>query len=174
VHPRRNELAKGSQIIDQLLTQELLERVPANEAEAQFWITQAQQHLLTSEGIAFTDPEMAYDALYSAALKALAAVLLQQGLKPTRKGGHDVLAVAFEAQLVPPLNTVVASFQRIKRQRHSGDYAGSSAGIHGELVLTDLSEAKEIVEAATKVIPSLPVYLPGPGFRPPTGSRRIH
>jgi hypothetical protein len=55
-------LAKGSQIIDQLLTQELLERVPANEAEAQFWITQAQQHLLTSEGIAFTDPEMAYDA----------------------------------------------------------------------------------------------------------------
>ena len=47
----------------------------------------------TAAELADDDPEIAYDALYAAARKALTAVLQQQGLRRTR-GSGDYLAAA--------------------------------------------------------------------------------
>jgi hypothetical protein len=76
--------AKGRETIEELLRRGHLERVPANEAEAQHLMAKANSHLTTATTVAGTDPEIAYDALYAAARKALAALLIQQGLRPTR------------------------------------------------------------------------------------------
>ena len=48
----------------------------------------------TAAELADDDPEIAYDALYAAARKALTAVLQQQGLRPTQAGGHEAVIQA--------------------------------------------------------------------------------
>lgn len=109
--------AKGRDLVERLLAQGHLEQVPANPDEAQYLIERARRHLETAEREASDDPEIAYDALYGAARKALTAVLRQQGLRPTRSGGHEAVIQAAEAQLVPPLGTVLRPYRRLRRQR---------------------------------------------------------
>jgi hypothetical protein len=102
-------------------------------------MAKANSHLATAAVVAGTDPEIAYDALYAAARKALSALLVQQGLRPTRSGGHEVAIEAAYAQLVPPLGEVLRPFRRIKRRRNDGDYAGSEDQIHEERTSTQTS-----------------------------------
>ena len=137
-----------------------LERVPADEAEADHLMTKARAHLHTAAGVADTDPEIAYDALYAAARKALTALLIQQGLRPTRAGGHEVTIEAATAQFVPPLGDVLRPFRRIKRRRGEGDYAGSEDQIHPDDIHADLPAATAIVDAAARILQQLTVFVP--------------
>ncbi len=98
---------QGSDEIERLFRLSHLERLPGDKAEVRHLITKAASHLLTSAALADADPEIAYDALYAAARKALTALLVQQGLRPTRDGGHAVAIAAAQAQLVPPLGDVL-------------------------------------------------------------------
>ena len=82
---------KGQDVVEDLLTGEHLEQVPANPDEAQYLLGRARAHLGTAAREVEADPEIAYDALYAAARKALTAVLRQQGLRPTRAGGHEAV-----------------------------------------------------------------------------------
>ena len=72
--------------------------------------------------------EIAYDALYAAARKALTAVLQQpqQGLRPTQAGGNEAVIYAAEAQLIPPLRDVLKPFRLMRRTRGSGDYLAAT------------------------------------------------
>ena len=79
---------QGSATVDQMLADGRLERVPANPVAAQGLIDKAQTHLGSAAVLAGTDVELAYDALHAANRKALTAVLLAQGLRPTRIAGH--------------------------------------------------------------------------------------
>ena len=74
---------KGQDVIEDLLTRGHLEQVPANPDEAQYLLVRSRVHLDTAAAMVDADPEIAYDALYAAARKALTAVLRQQGLRPT-------------------------------------------------------------------------------------------
>ena len=109
--------AKGRDVIEQLIARQHLERVPASPDEAQYLIGLARRHLDTAAREADDDPEIAYDAVYAAARKALTALLMQQGLRPTRAGGHEVVIEAAMAQFVPPLGDVLKPFRRLRRQR---------------------------------------------------------
>lgn len=153
---------KGRDIIEDLLDRGHLERVPANEDEAAHLLDKARAHLRTAAAVAHDDPEIAYDALYAAARKALTALLVQQGLRPTRAGGHEVTIEAATAQLVPPLGEVLRPFRRLKRRRGQGDYAGSEDQIHPEDIAADLPAAEAIVYAASRVLPQLTVFVPRP------------
>ena len=64
---------KGRETVEDLLRQGHLERVSANEDEAQRLMSKARAHLRTASAVASTDPEIAYDAVYAAARKALTA-----------------------------------------------------------------------------------------------------
>lgn len=151
---------KGRDVIEDLLDRGHLERVPANEDEAAHLLDKARAHLRTAAAVSADDPEIAYDALYAAARKALTALLVQQGLRPTRAGGHEVTIEAATAQLVPPLGEVLRPFRRLKRRRGQGDYAGSEDQIHPEDITADLPAAEAIVDAAFRVLPQLPVFVP--------------
>jgi len=151
---------KGSEVIERLLDQRHLERVMADPDEAQYLIDRARRHLLTAGREADDDPEIAYDALYAAARKSLTAVLMQQGLRPTRDGGHEVVIEAAEAQLVPPLGDVLRPFRRLRRQRGQGDYLASEGAISSDDVREDLPTAEAIVEASARVLIEMTVFTP--------------
>ncbi len=150
---------KGREVIEELMTRGHLEQVAADPAEATYLLERARTHLRTSAREAEDDPEIAYDALYAAARKALTAVLRQQGLRPTRGGGHEAVIHAAEAQLVPPLGQVLRPYRRLRRQRGQGDYQASEGAISPDDVRADLLAATAIVDAAATVIPQLPVYV---------------
>ena len=76
-------------------------------------MAKARAHLRTAAAVADDDSEIAYDALYAAARKALTTLLVQQGLRPTRAGGHEVTIEAATAQLVPLLGDVLRPFPRL-------------------------------------------------------------
>jgi hypothetical protein len=151
---------KGRDTIEDLLHRGHLERIPANTTEAQHLLAKASSHLKTAAIVASTDPEIAYDALYAAARKALSALLVQQGLRPTRSGGHEVTVEAAYAQLVPPLGDVLRPFRRIKRRRNDGDCAGSEDQIHEEDIHADLPAATAIVDAVSRILSQLTVFTP--------------
>jgi hypothetical protein len=149
---------KGRSTITELLGAGHLERVPANSDEAEYLLVVARRHLITAQDLAGDDPEIAYDALYAAARKALTAVLIQQGLRPTRAGGHEAVIQAALAQFVPPLGDVLRPYRRLRRQRAQGDYLASEGAISSDDVNSDLPAAAAIVDAAARVVPSLPVF----------------
>jgi hypothetical protein len=151
---------KGRDVIEDLLARGHLEQVPADPEEAAYLVDRARQHLTTAAREADDDPEIAYDALYAAARKSLTALLRQQGLRPTRNGGHEAVIQAAEAQLVPPLGDVLKPFRRLRRQRAAGDYLASEGAISSDDVLADLSASQAIVDAAARVVPEMPVFVP--------------
>lgn len=151
---------KGAETIERLLAAGHLEQVIADPAEAEYLLAKARTHLSTAGKNVPEDPEIAYDALYAAARKSLTAVLVRQGLRPTRAGGHEAVIEAAQAQLVPPLGAVLRPYRRLRRMRGRGDYLDSDAAIAVEDVTSDLPAAMAIVDAAAKILPNMPVYVP--------------
>lgn len=151
---------KGADVVQELIDRGYLEQVPANPDEAAYLIDKARLHLQTARSLAEADPEIAYDALYGAARKALTAVLRQQGLRPTREGGHEAVIQAAEAQLVPPAGPILRPYRRLRRIRGAGDYQASEGAVNPEDVEADLPVAEKIVDSAAGVVPHMPVFTP--------------
>lgn len=153
---------KGREAIELMLRDGRLEVVPANRDETRHLLAKARTHLRTAETAAATDPEIAYDALYAAARKALTALLIEQGLRPTRAGGHEAVIEAAEAQLVPPMGDRLRPYRRLRRRRGEGDYFGSTVAIHPDEVHADLPASVAIVDMADTLIASgrLTVFSP--------------
>jgi hypothetical protein len=134
-----------------------LEPVPADPEGAGALLAKARVHLRSAALLADDDVELAYDALHAANRKALTAVLLAQGLRPTRDGGHVAVYEAVHAQLHPPLGPRLAPYQRIRRARNDGDYLNELRA-RGEDVRADLPLCERIVDLAATVLPQLPPY----------------
>lgn len=130
-----------------------LERVIPNPAEAESLLSDAQTHLKTCKLIAESDPKMAYDALHSAIRKSMTALLLAQGLRPTRSGGHEVVIDAVTHQATDEFKEILRPARRIKRKRHMGDYGDSTSIFTPGLVLADLEGGRQIVEFVAKILP---------------------
>ncbi|MCL2464911.1 MAG: HEPN domain-containing protein [Micrococcales bacterium] len=147
----------GRATVEALLANGDLERVPVNLDGAQGLVARARRHLFSAESLAETDVELAYDALHAANRKALTAVLLAQGLRPTRQGGHISVYEAVRAQLDPPLGAVLVPYERIRRARNVGDYVDDLPATADD-VHADLPECQAIVEVAAKVIGQMPMF----------------
>jgi hypothetical protein len=59
---------------------------------------------------------------YDAARKAMTAILLNQGLRPTSKGGHVVVGEAILAQLDPPHGETFRPFRWMRPLRNDSEY----------------------------------------------------
>ncbi len=113
---------QGRDVIDRMLADSELQRVPASRAHADRLILQARKHLVSADEICDDDPAGGYTLVYDAARKALTAVLENQGLRPTTRGGHLAVYEATRAQLDPPMGQALRPFDRIRRQRHDVEY----------------------------------------------------
>lgn len=122
---------QGRATVDQRLASGQLERVPPNR--------------------------VAPDALHAANRKALTAVLLVQGLRPTRDARHTGVFEAVRAQLQPPLGPPLAPYTRIRRARNAGDYLDELPATADDIA-ADLPLCRAIVETAVKVVDQMPPY----------------
>lgn len=113
---------QGRAVIDAVLDKRELERVTPSIEHAAELIAQARRHAASAERIAEEDPAGAFQLLYDAARKALVAILENQGLRPTSRGGHIAVLEAASAQLDPPMGMILRPFDRLRRLRNNAEY----------------------------------------------------
>lgn len=144
---------QGREVLDGMMARAELERVPASREHANLLLLQARHHLTSVQVIAVSDPAGAYQLLYDAARKALAAVLENQGVRATSRGGHIAVRDAVGAQLDPPLGGVLRPFDRLRRRRNQVEYPSSSAPlINTDDVQRDLPKVERILDLAERVL----------------------
>lgn len=148
---------QGRATVDQMLASGQLERVPPNRLAAHALLDKARTHLQSAAALAASDVELAYDALHVANRKALTAVLLVQGLRPTRDAGHTGVFEAVRAQFHPPLGPTLTPYTRIRRARNAGDYLDELPATADD-VAADLPLCRAIVDMAVEVVDQMPPY----------------
>jgi len=144
---------QGREALDGMITRGELERVPPSREHADLMLAQARRHLASAVAIADSDPAGAYQLLYDAARKAFAAVLENQGVRATSRGGHIAVRDAVSAQLDPPLGGVLRPFDRLRRRRNQVEYPSSSApSVGADEVERDVPKVEQIVDVAARVL----------------------
>jgi hypothetical protein len=154
-----NRWERGRAQIDQLIQQGRLTRVAANRDLAALHLAQARTHLLAAVTLRDLDPAGAFTLSYDAARLALAAVLVNQGLKPRGEGAHAVLLETALAQLEPPRQTEFRQFDWMRRLRNDTQYPD----VHRPSASVDdvdqaVPAAQAIVDRATTLIEAMPPY----------------
>lgn len=145
---------RGETTIRDLIDQGSVEQVSASREQADALMAAAVRHLVVS-----LDPEGAYAMTYDAARKALTAILTNQGLRVTAKGGHVAIYAAVRAQLDPPLGKLLRPFQRMRVRRNEVEYpSAASPGVTVEEVIEDLPKAHDLIEVARNAIPQMSVF----------------
>lgn len=144
---------QGREVIERMLDARELQRVPPSRDHADRLVEQASKHLTSADAICDVDAPGGYALVYDAARKALTAMLEDQGLRPTTRGGHLAVYEAVRAQLDPPLGSTLRPFDRMRRQRHDVEYPPTDApALTPEDVREDLPKAGEIVALAARVL----------------------
>lgn len=147
--------ATGADVIDAMLADGHLETVTPSPENAARLLDEAERHLLSAGVLADADAAGAYDMLYAAARKAMAAALAVQGLRATRNGGHVAVQDAVTAQLGRS-GKVVRPFGRLRRTRNDTDYPRiDTPQLSPEDVAEDLPKASDIVDAMRQLVPLL-------------------
>jgi hypothetical protein len=150
---------RGRAEIDQLLAQGRLTRVAANTELASSYIAQAKDHLASAASIRAIDISGAFTLAYDAARMSLAAVLLNQGLRPRGEGAHAVLLEALIAQLEPPRQNEFREFDWMRRLRNDTQYpdierpTAASDDLDQAIPATQL-----IIDRAVTLIVNMPPY----------------
>ena len=149
----------GRATIDQMLSARQLQRVPASREHADRLVMEARELLVAAAEVQGRAPEGAYGMLYDAARKALTAILENQGLRPTTKGGHIAPYDAVVAQLDPPMGKIVHPFNWLRIQRNDMQYpAAETPPISPADVQRDLPRAREIINLAERVLDQMDVF----------------
>ncbi|RZS57723.1 HEPN domain-containing protein [Microcella putealis] len=147
--------AQGQAVIEQLLSSGNLERVTPNLTAAEASLSICEAHITAARTIRRDDPVGAVSLAYDAARKALVALMLAQGLRPTRRGGHVAVTEAASAQLDPPLR-VGRRVDRIRRLRNANEYPDAATRLASVGDADDAIEvAVEALDAARRMLPHL-------------------
>lgn len=144
---------QGRATIDKLIADGELQRVPPSREHADQLVAQARKDLASAELLRGSNPKRAYESLYDAARMALTAVLENQGIRPTSRGGHIAPHAAVSAQLDPPMGAALRPFDRMRRTRNRSEYPSFTAPeVTADNVTADLSAARAIVETCEGVL----------------------
>ncbi|HEY7274321.1 MAG TPA: HEPN domain-containing protein [Trebonia sp.] len=144
---------QGRATVDRLIADGELQRVPPSREHADQLLAQAHKDLVSAELLRDSNPKRAYESLYDAARMALTAVLENQGLRPTSRGGHIAPYAAVSAQLDPPMGMVLRPFDRMRRTRNRSEYPSFTAPeVTADNVTADVAAARAIVETCQGVL----------------------
>ncbi|MDP3894677.1 hypothetical protein [Nocardioides sp.] len=150
---------QGRAQIDAMLSDGEVERVHPSREHAHRLIEQARRHLASAQTTCESDPEGAYGTLYDAGRKSLWAILANQGLRPTRQGGHLAAYHAARAQLDPPMGPQLRPFDRMRRQRHDVEYPDvDTPELVADDIRDDLPKIAAIVDIAERLLDEMSVY----------------
>jgi hypothetical protein len=144
---------QGRVVIDRMLGDNELQRVPPSREQAERLISQADKHLSSAAAICARDPAGGYALLYDAARKALAAILENQGLRATTRGGHMAVYEAVRAQLDPPVGQIIRPFDRMRRHRHDAEYPPTDTpALTPDDVREDIPKTTSIIDLGKRVL----------------------
>lgn len=151
---------QGRATVDELIRDGRVERVSPSRTQANELIAQAKQRLdsarlVLDAGDAATAGVTAYDS----ARLGLTAVLTNEGLRSTTRGGHVAVYEAVKAQLGAAAAGTINPFDRMRRRRNDAEYrSAETAPLTLEEVADNIAAAEAIIEAAERVIATMPRY----------------
>lgn len=143
---------QGRPVIDAMLVNGKLQRVPANREWANRLVEIALEQTNAAGIIITVSPLTSFQTSYDAMHKIFDAVLVNQGLRGTQLGGHIALGEALQAQLVPPLDDVLKDFSWMRRLRNAGDYPVPEKPLASA---EDAAEALETIRTLVAKVPDL-------------------
>jgi HEPN domain-containing protein len=150
-----------SGVIDELLGTGALQKVHPNRTQADAFLTEARTHLMSARVVheTGTDAIGAFGLTYEAARKAMAAVLINQGLRATGgEGGHRSLGRALGDQL-RAAHFPTADFDWMRRKRNSGAYGSESEAPPAAADVADgVQVAEQIIGIAGQVLDVMMPY----------------
>ena len=150
---------QGRTEIDKLIADGELQRVPPNREHADQLLVQSRKDLASAELLLDSNPKRAYESLYDAARMALTAVLENEGLRPTSRGGHIAPYSAVIAQLDQPMGAILRPFDRMRRTRNRSEYPSfTTPDVTPDNVRADLPVAESIVEVCGSVLDEMSPY----------------
>ena len=146
---------RGEADIERLVAQGELQSLTGAAADGSQWLSKARRTLSTAMGAVGADPDSAFTLAYDAARFACTALLAQQGLRATTKGGHYVVEVAVRSQFG-------ATFDRyggLRRQRNDIEYpVMAAARLTPDDAESAISVATELIDAAEQLLPHLRLF----------------
>ncbi|BDE17312.1 MULTISPECIES: hypothetical protein [Mycobacterium] len=148
---------QGRETVEALIADKRIEQVQPSRAAADRLLDQARSHLESAAQIADSDAVGAYALVYDAARKALAAVLENEGLRATSRGGHIAVLEAVRAQLEPPLGGKLMPFDRMRRRRNVIEYSPEGSVVADD-VREDAGKAQVIADTAAQVLDQMSPY----------------
>lgn len=144
---------QGRAAIEKLISDGELQRVPPSREHADQLLAQVRRDLASADLLRDSNPKRAYESLYDAARMALTAVLENQGLRATSRGGHITPYTAVAAQLDPPMGAVLRPFDRRRRTRNRSEYPSfTTPEVTADNVVADLPSATAIVGTCASVL----------------------
>jgi len=147
--------SSGADQIAELLSTGDLQKVQGAEANGQPLLDKAVRTLTSSAALQDADADSSYTLAYDAARFACTALLAQQGLRPTSKGGHYAVEQAMRAQF----QTHFRDFGTLRRRRNELEYPTAfSAGISVAEAVEAHEWAETILDAAAKLLSHLQFY----------------
>ena len=155
----------GETEIEQLLDANELEALTGAAAEGHRLLDQARSTAATAETLTARDSYSAYVLAYDAARFACIALLAQQGLRATSKGGHYAVERAVRAQF----GTGFRPFADLRRRRNELEYPRLPADTATtEEASEAVEDAKRLIIAADALLDQLSFFgQPGPPARGP-------
>lgn len=129
-----------------------LQQLTGEAATGDRLLQKASVTLETARSVVASDPDSAFVLAYDSARLAATALLAQQGLRPTRKGGHYAVERAVRAQFGHGFR----QFGALRRRRNELEYPerrGNDATV--DEARESIGSAKAIVMAAGNLIGDL-------------------
>jgi len=119
------------------------------------WLAKARRTLATAAGAVGTDPDSAFTLAYDAARFACVALLVQQGLRSTTRGGHYAVEVAIRGQSGDAFDR----FGSLRRQRDDIECAVTAgAPLTASDAHAAITLATEFADAAEQLLPHLGMF----------------
>jgi hypothetical protein len=146
---------RGEAEIERMLAGGELQALTGAAADGEQWLSKARRTLGTATGAADTDPDSAFTLAYDAARFACTALLAQQALRPTTRGGHYAVEIAVRSQFG-------ATFDRyggLRRQRNDIEYpVRTAARLMPKDARSAIAVATELIDAAEQLLQHLGIF----------------
>jgi len=150
---------QGRTEIETMVKAGYLQKVSPDRELAELFLEHARLHLHTATQVQSTDPTGSFQIAYDAARKSCAALLENQGLRATSKGGHRAVEDALRAQLVPPLKSQLNNFGWMRTLRNASEYPSfDNPTADASDAHTAITYAKELLGLAEKLLDEMPVF----------------
>ena len=148
---------QGRAVVEAMLADGRLTRVQASRDLAAQYVQMARSRLAAVSRIQDEEPAGAFALAYDAARFGLAAVLINQGLRPRGEGAHAVLLDVVLAQTEPPKQHQFREFSWMRRLRNDTQYPDIDRPV---ATSDDLAQAVPAVQAIIDRAEALVAHMP--------------